>query len=58
MDVELVRDCGLRCVAGKYEMQEYEARLDGKVVQVRELREKRAMSPVRPQNKFHLLYDI
>ena len=58
MDVELVRDWGLRSIAGKYEMQEYEARLDGKVVWVRELREKRAMSPVRPQNRFYLMYDL
>ena len=48
----------MRHIAGNYEMQEYEARLDGKVVRVRELREGGAMSPVRPQNRFYLLYDL
>ena len=38
-------------------MQEYEARLDGKVVQVRELREKGVMGPVRIPNVPHCVYD-
>ena len=37
-------------------MQEYEARLDGKVVQVRELREKRKIGPVRIPNVPHHMY--